>query len=155
MAGTWLLTDHVRHKLVLSPSPGVMLSTQPALSCLSLAQPDRAGGQGGQAESMRGAAPGCLLILREAGLAQPSAKLHPSLRRKSCQGKPEDGSGVMGLASPAAQAQHPAQKLLLLPNTCATQGMFCCCQFSLPCSVMDTKICSGEGEVAAGILRGL
>lgn len=61
---------------------------------------------------------------------------------------------MMDLAC-AALAQHPAQKfLLLLPNTCGTQGIFCCC-LSLPCSMMDTKICSGEGEVAAGILQGL
>lgn len=103
---------------------------------------------------MRGAAPGCLLILGGAGLAQPPAKPHPSLRKQDWQWKPEDGSGVMDLAH-AALAQHPAQKfLLLLPNACDTQGIFCCC-LSLLCSMMDTKICSGEGEVAARILQGL
>lgn len=48
-AAALALTDRVRHELgsqagsclVLSPAPGVMLSTRTALSCLSLAQPDR------------------------------------------------------------------------------------------------------------------
>lgn len=97
---------------------------------------------------MPGAAPG----LPAACPALSKALSQPQEKRLA--GEARGWLWGVGLASPAALAQHQPRSFCCCP-TCGTQGTFCWRQLGLPCSVMDTRICSGEGEGAAGILRGL
>lgn len=97
---------------------------------------------------MPGAAPG----LPAACPALSKALSQPQEKRLA--GEARGWLWGVGLASPAALAQHQPRSFCCCP-TCGTQGTFCCCQLGLPCSVMDTRICSDEGEGTAGILRGL